>query len=211
MKKTFALSVATVAVSMLALAAPALAATISTQMDIGTTGPDVSVLQQTLAADSSLYPQGLVTGYFGPLTSAAVARFQAQQGLPQVGRVGPLTLAKFNAVYGNGVSTNSAPSISNITLAPNSNGMGVMWNTDQPASGVVYYSTSPLVVTEASGPGQAPGITGTNVQTFNTQANTANSAVLSNLAASTTYYYTIESVNASGKISMTWPSTFKTN
>lgn len=34
---------------------------------------------------------GLDTGYYGPLTTAAVSRFQAEHGLPQVGVVGPLT------------------------------------------------------------------------------------------------------------------------
>ncbi len=56
------------------------------------TGGDVSRLQQFLAADSVLYPEGLVTGFYGPATGRAVARYQASKGIAQTGNVGPLTL-----------------------------------------------------------------------------------------------------------------------
>jgi len=42
----------------------------------GMTDPEVSILQQGLARDPQVYPEGLVTGYFGTLTRAAVVRFQ---------------------------------------------------------------------------------------------------------------------------------------
>ncbi|MBI2056553.1 MAG: peptidoglycan-binding protein, partial [Candidatus Sungbacteria bacterium] len=46
---------------------------------------DVSRLQALLADDKSIYPEGIVSGYFGPATQRAVKRFQAKYGLPQVG------------------------------------------------------------------------------------------------------------------------------
>jgi peptidoglycan hydrolase-like protein with peptidoglycan-binding domain len=58
------------------------------------TGGDVSRLQQYLAANPVLYPQGLITGYYGPATVAAVKRYQAQQGISQTGAIGPLTLER---------------------------------------------------------------------------------------------------------------------
>jgi peptidoglycan hydrolase-like protein with peptidoglycan-binding domain len=62
----------------------------------GSTGDQVKVLQAILASDPSVYPEGLVTGFFGRLTSQAVKKFQEKNGLPQVGVVGPQTLKKLN-------------------------------------------------------------------------------------------------------------------
>ena len=69
------------------------AAELSRQLDVGMSGSDVTALQQFLAADTSVYPEGLVTGYYGNLTASAVGRFQAKNGLESVGRVGPITLS----------------------------------------------------------------------------------------------------------------------
>jgi hypothetical protein len=65
----------------------------------GMSDPEVTTLQQVLKTDSSIYPEGLVTGYFGSLTEAAVKKFQAKYGLDQVGIVGPATRAKLNSLY----------------------------------------------------------------------------------------------------------------
>jgi|GEM_PF-2687219 len=51
----------------------------------GVTGDAVSSLQSFLANHTSYYPGGLVTGYYGPMTSAAVQRFQAAQGVVTTG------------------------------------------------------------------------------------------------------------------------------
>jgi peptidoglycan hydrolase-like protein with peptidoglycan-binding domain len=65
-------------------------------LSLGSTGNQVSVLQALLAADPSIYPQGLITGYFGPLTEAAVKRYQKANGIEQVGIVGPQTRGALN-------------------------------------------------------------------------------------------------------------------
>lgn len=210
MKKQFGLSVAVAVLSLAAIAAPAFAATISSQMDIGTQNGDVTTLQSAFAANSSIYPQGLVTGYFGQLTSAAVSRFQAAQGLPVVGRVGPLTINAFNQVYGNGIVSGGAPIISAVTLAPSNSGTSLLWTTNEPATGIVYYSSSPLIVTEASGPNQPVGVTGTNVMSMSSASGTSNSLLITNLSANTTYYYMVESIAPTG-VSVTWPSSFTTS
>ncbi|MBI4132667.1 MAG: peptidoglycan-binding protein [Candidatus Sungbacteria bacterium] len=62
----------------------------------GTTGDDVKILQSVLAADPEIYPEGLITGYFGRLTAQAVRRYQAKHGIETVGAVGPKTLRKLN-------------------------------------------------------------------------------------------------------------------
>ena len=85
----------------------------------GMTDPEVSILQQGLARDPQVYPEGLVTGYFGTLTRAAVVRFQEKYasevltplGLTSgTGFVGAATRAKFNALYGTPVVVSPTPS-----------------------------------------------------------------------------------------------------
>ncbi|HEY4496779.1 MAG TPA: fibronectin type III domain-containing protein [Candidatus Paceibacterota bacterium] len=82
------------------------ASSISRNLRRGMSGTDVSLLQQTLVTEG-VYPEALVTGYFGPLTHAAVVRFQEKYfseiltpvGLNKgSGFVGPSTRAKLSAV-----------------------------------------------------------------------------------------------------------------
>ena len=77
----------------------------------GIKNSSVSILQTDLASDSSIYPEKLVTGYFGSLTQKAVQRFQVKNGIVNsgtpsttgYGRVGPKTRAKLNELFGNQV------------------------------------------------------------------------------------------------------------
>ncbi len=63
----------------------------------GAKGDDVRKLQEFLAEKfSDLYPEGLITGFFGPATEAAIKKLQAQHGIEQVGFIGPKTLFKIN-------------------------------------------------------------------------------------------------------------------
>ena len=54
---------------------------INRALGLGSQGSDVSDLQQQLAQDQDVYPQGSVTGYFGPATAAAVQKFQEKYGV----------------------------------------------------------------------------------------------------------------------------------
>lgn len=69
-------------------------AEILSQARQGSKGDFVKNLQMLLALDPSIYPEGVVSGYYGKLTSEAVKKFQKKYGLPQVGMVGPQTLEK---------------------------------------------------------------------------------------------------------------------
>ena len=60
-------------------------ATVGGALKFGMRGNEVSDLQKLLAKDSSVYPEGLVTGYFGTLTQSAVQRLQEKHGLPPTG------------------------------------------------------------------------------------------------------------------------------
>ncbi len=66
----------------------------------GSSGDDVKALQALLAADPEIYPDGVVSGFFGRLTAQAVKRFQKKHGLEQVGNVGPRTLKLLNELFG---------------------------------------------------------------------------------------------------------------
>jgi peptidoglycan hydrolase-like protein with peptidoglycan-binding domain len=72
------------------------------QLRYGMRGEDVELLQEILATDPDVYPEALITGYFGPLTRSAVRRFQKISGIEQVGVVGPKTLARINELLAEG-------------------------------------------------------------------------------------------------------------
>lgn len=73
-------------------------------MKRGSRGGEVSALQEFLKRDATLYPEGVVTGFFGAATERAVQRFQSKYGLVSIGTpattgygaVGPKTRNKLN-------------------------------------------------------------------------------------------------------------------
>lgn len=79
-------------------------AVLSTTLQLGSRGSEVSRLQAFLGKDKSIYPEDAITGYFGSSTLAAVQRWQALQGIvssgnPEstgFGNVGPLTREDMN-------------------------------------------------------------------------------------------------------------------
>ena len=62
-------------------------------------GDDVKRLQEFLKKSPDIYPEGLVTGYFGPLTEKAVKKLQEKYGIETVGIVGPKTRQKLNELF----------------------------------------------------------------------------------------------------------------
>lgn len=66
-------------------------------LSLGMVSSEVKCLQQFLAnLGSDIYPEKLITGYYGPLTMAAVKRYQAKYNLPSTGYFGPLTRTLIN-------------------------------------------------------------------------------------------------------------------
>lgn len=198
------------AVSTLMLAMPfiSLADTLTRQLEMGSRGADVSALQTFLATDVTLYPQGLVTGYFGFLTKSAVANFQTRNGIASVGRVGPQTLPVLNAQMAGGMSGNNgaAPAITDVQANRNNTSATISWNTNEPARAVVYYSTSPLTMYERT---NAVDVSG-NTASTNTNYNTSHNVALANLQSNTVYYYLVYTTDQDGNVSVTWPATFQT-
>lgn len=76
--------------------APAARAEFMMDLTVGSTGSDVTALQTWLIAGGYSIPAG-ATGYFGAQTQAALAAYQAANGIsPAAGYFGPITRAKVN-------------------------------------------------------------------------------------------------------------------
>lgn len=77
---------------------------ITKDLYIGMQDSEVGILQTLLASDESLYPEALITNYFGLLTEAAVIRFQTLYDIKcndesYCGYVGPKTRVKLLEVF----------------------------------------------------------------------------------------------------------------
>lgn len=68
----------------------------SAYLEKGMSGKEVKNLQQFLSGFSDVYPEKIISGYFGLLTENAVKRFQQTYGIDTLGVVGPRTRAKLN-------------------------------------------------------------------------------------------------------------------
>ena len=76
---------------------------------VGMEGDDVRRLQEWLAQFKDIYPEGMVTGYYGPLTERAVKRLQEKHGLEQVGSVGLQTREKIRVMLKDGATVEGMP------------------------------------------------------------------------------------------------------
>ncbi len=100
----------------------------TTTLKEGSVGDQVTLLQQLLAADPTLFPEKKITGFFGRLTAQAVKRFQKKYGIEQAGNVGPKTLKKLNEIFGhNASSTNGRGHGDDARPCANNNGLHLGW------------------------------------------------------------------------------------
>lgn len=181
-----------------ALPAAASAALLTQQLDPGMQNADVTSLQAFLSATPAFYPSGLVTGYYGALTTAGVSAFQTANNLAAVGRVGPLTLNAINAQMGGTVSTGTgtsgdvyAPIMTPEIVTASTNSFTVTWTTNEAANDRVMFSTSWPFLYET-----AASVT---ANSFGTTGN----LTVTGLQANTRYYYVIQSTDASGNLQET--------
>jgi len=119
---------------------------ITSNLTIGSTGAEVSALQSALVAQGHLVmPAGVAMGYFGSLTKAAVAKWQAANGVaPAVGYFGPLSRAKFNAsvsVGGTvpGTTVGSGTTVGGGITTPGVEGSITVSVNPSPAAGIKLY------------------------------------------------------------------------
>lgn len=109
-----------------------------------------------------------------------------------------------------GVSNGSdinAPILFNVLVNPSNTTANVNWYTNENATGMVYYSTSPIVAFENL---TGPLVVGAMSTAANSGLSTMQNIQLSNLFANTTYYYMVFSTDTSGNISVSVASSFRT-
>lgn len=83
-------------------------------LSLGMENSEVRALQEFLARDASIYPEAIVSGYYGTLTQLAVQRWQARRGIVSsgtpsttgYGAVGPRTRVAMNDTCGGDGSGN---------------------------------------------------------------------------------------------------------
>jgi peptidoglycan hydrolase-like protein with peptidoglycan-binding domain len=213
--KSFIITSGLIVAALFAIIFPAVtnADTLYRQLQVGSRGADVSSVQTFLAQDPALYPQGLVTGYYGFLTKSAVSNFQSANGISAVGRIGPATLPVLNAAMAAGMNNIggtigdaaiiTSAGVSNISR----NSATINWYTNENAKGIVYYSTSPLSLGEHLNSVDVSGNTAMTDMNYRTNQ----SVTLQNLQPNTNYYYLAYVTDLDGNVSITWPAVFTTS
>ncbi|MFA5744722.1 MAG: peptidoglycan-binding protein [Candidatus Paceibacterota bacterium] len=89
--------------------------TYTKNLTIGSTGADVTALQNFLIGNGNTIAAG-ATGYFGAQTKAALAAYQAAKGItPAVGYFGPITMASINAQGGTTTTTGGTTTTTTTT------------------------------------------------------------------------------------------------
>lgn len=124
----------------------------TSNLTVGSTGSQVSQLQQLLISDGDLTAVSAPTGYFGALTQAALAKFQAANGItPSVGYFGPKTRAFVNSMSSTSTTTTGTTTTSTgtTTMTAPATGLQVSLASSNPAAGSLISSTG-------SGSGREP-------------------------------------------------------
>src|SRR3989344_5938478 len=116
-------------------------AAITSDLTVGSRGDQVVTLQSALVAQGHLVmPAGVAMGYFGSLTKAAVAKWQAANGIaPAVGYFGPLSRAKFNSSGTVPGGTVGGGTVGGTIGTPGVEGTVTVSLNPSPASGVKLY------------------------------------------------------------------------
>lgn len=189
-------------------------------LKVGDSGDSVRCLQELLAADPDIYPERLITGYFGLITRAALIRYQKKHCLEGVGYVGPQTKKRLEEDWqdwkrhgrdkgwhfgwcknGNDTTTpptndTAAPVISNVSVSNvSSSSVTISWTTNENSSSKVEYGSN-----DAYGNDKSDGSMVTN-----------HSITLTGLAANATYHYRVVSKDASGNKGTSSDGTFVTS
>jgi len=138
-------------------------------LKFGMSDSEVTALQTALKGDATVYPEGLVTGYFGSLTQKAVKAFQTKYGIEAVGQVGPITRAKLNALYC--VTPTATPTPTPTpTATPVAGPLTVTVASDSPASANIQRGSANNVVAKFTftAGSTAVNVTGLTLKSYGT-------------------------------------------
>jgi hypothetical protein len=122
--------------------------TFTTDLTIGSTGSEVSALQQWLVSKGFLtMPAGVAYGYFGSLTKSALAAYQASVGIsPAVGYFGPITRAKVNAAGGTTTTTTTTTTATTGITTPGVEGTLTVTNSTAGLVSTAYEGSSKVAI-----------------------------------------------------------------
>lgn len=129
---------------------------LTTPLQKGMTGEDVSTLQEILARDPTIYPEGLVTGKFGAATERAVKAFQIKNHINPTGKVGKLTLGALSSAT-SASTPNDTKASSNSIKAPRVKTPFILPTTHPPVD------TTPLIQPTSTIP--APSVASSSIAT----------------------------------------------
>ena len=73
---------------------------INSPLKYGSSGREVIILQSALSSDKNIYPEGIITGFFGKMTKNALITFQKKHGLEETGAMTLRTIKKFHEAFG---------------------------------------------------------------------------------------------------------------
>lgn len=85
----------------------------SGKFEQGMQNDDIKKLQELLASDHGIYPEGKITGFFGPLTKDALKRFQEKHGIKGNGEVNDATRGKLEELLKQKHGTSTRPDMQN--------------------------------------------------------------------------------------------------
>lgn len=102
---------------------------IAKKLSIGIRDENIKILQSMLSKDGEIYPEGLITGFYGPVTVRAVQRFQRKYNIivndstlaSGFGLAGPRTRRKLIEIYGSDATVKSPSSTSSASAASSQN------------------------------------------------------------------------------------------
>jgi hypothetical protein len=118
-----------------ASSATAPAVSFSRDLTVGSSGADVTALQNAIGVNPA-------TGYFGSLTKAAVVSYQSAHSLPATGFVGPLTRAALN---GSSMTTTTTTTTTGSTPVVNSGVEGILTVDQGSISNITLYEGQTMV------------------------------------------------------------------
>ena len=126
--------------------------------------------------------------------------------------MGPRTVTAINAHFARG--DENAPIITSVNTSVGNSNAVVSWSASEFAKGKVYYSTSPIRMSnlfDVTGVFSGEPIVSGTLAYFDGVARVNQSVSINNLMPNTDYYYQVVVLDASNNVSLTTPAMFRTN